>query len=93
MSGTKHHKENDANVSSNFEQTQTTQASFMSHLQELGSKGMKEGAKITSNPNFKLFMNSVIASSVSNVAGIAATHPLDTLKIRMQLNERTISMR
>lgn len=38
-------------------------------------------------------MNSLVASSVSNVAGIIAGHPLDTIKVRMQLDSRKITAR
>lgn len=38
-------------------------------------------------------LSSICASTVSNVAGIAAGHPLDTLRIRMQMDTRNISMR
>ena len=41
----------------------------------------------------KLVMNSLVASSVSNVAGIIAGHPLDTIKVRMQLDSRKITAR
>lgn len=85
--------QSDIIVSSSLHQTPTTSASFDSNLRRFRSFDLKESLSITSSPTFKLFMNSVIASSVSNVAGIAVTHPLDTLKIRMQMATRTISMR
>lgn len=41
----------------------------------------------------KLILNSLVASSVSAVAGITAGHPLDTIKVRMQLESRKITAR
>ena len=39
------------------------------------------------------FLNTLIASSLSNMAGTLASHPLDTLKVRMQLDERPLTSR
>lgn len=38
-------------------------------------------------------LSSFTASTIANVAGIVTGHPLDTVKIRMQLEKRKITMR
>lgn len=38
-------------------------------------------------------LTSVVASSVANVAGLLAGHPLDTVKVRIQTEQRRITAR
>ena len=40
-----------------------------------------------------MFFNSIVAASVSNMAGAFAGHPLDTIRVRMQLETRPITAR
>ena len=40
-----------------------------------------------------MFKHSIIASSFSNIAGIIAGHPLDTIRVRIQMDSRNITTR
>ena len=43
--------------------------------------------------SFKSVFNSIVAASVSNMMGIAVGHPLDTMKVRMQMQTESVSFR
>jgi len=40
----------------------------------------------------RVFKNQVIAASISNVVGVFVGHPLDTIKVRIQLQAGTSGM-
>lgn len=46
-----------------------------------------------SQNGLNFLFSSFVASTVANVTGIVTGHPLDTVKIRMQLEKRKITMR
>lgn len=60
---------------------------------ELKENSLRRVQELKENKSLKLAVNSMFAASVSNIAAFAVTHPLDTIKIRMQMADKTISMR
>jgi solute carrier family 25 (mitochondrial carnitine/acylcarnitine transporter), member 20/29 len=52
-----------------------------------------EQLEMLASKSEKFFLNSVIASSLSNMVGTIAGHPLDTIKVRMQMDSRPITIR
>ena len=42
--------------------------------------------------SWRTFFKSVLAASIANGAQIVTTHPLDTLKVRMQMSREKLTM-
>lgn len=43
--------------------------------------------------SFRRVIGTIAATTISNTAGLAAGHPLDTIRIRMQMDNRRITMK